>query len=52
MVKNWSKIVLVSLLVIAFAAPAFATTARVRSLAGTGDYFFVNSQTRKPLAVR
>jgi len=38
MVKNWSKIVLVSLLVIAFAAPAFATTARVRSLANTGDY--------------
>jgi len=38
MVKNWSKIVLVSLLVIAIAAPAFATTARVRSLAGTGNY--------------
>jgi hypothetical protein len=38
MVKNWSKIVLVSLLVIAFAAPAFATTARVRALANTGDY--------------
>jgi hypothetical protein len=38
MVKNWSKIVLVSLLVIAIAAPAFATTARVRSLANTGDY--------------
>jgi hypothetical protein len=38
MVKNWSKIVLVSLLVIAFAAPAFATTARVRALADTGDY--------------
>jgi hypothetical protein len=38
MVKNWSKIVLVSLLVIAIAAPAFATTARVRSMANTGDY--------------
>ncbi len=38
MVKNWSRIVLVSLLVIAFAAPVFATTARVRALANTGDY--------------
>ena len=38
MIKNWSKIVLVSMLVIAIAAPAFATTARVRSLANTGDY--------------
>lgn len=38
MVKNWSKTVLVSLLVIAIAAPVFATTARVRSLANTGDY--------------
>ena len=38
MVKNWSKIVLVSMLVIAIAAPAFATTARVRSMANTGDY--------------
>jgi hypothetical protein len=38
MVKNWSKIVLVSMLVVAFAAPAFATTSRVRSLANTGDY--------------
>jgi hypothetical protein len=38
MVKNWSKIVLVSLLVIAVAAPVFATTARVRALANTGDY--------------
>jgi hypothetical protein len=38
MVKNWSKIVLVSLLVIAIAAPVFATTARVRALANTGDY--------------
>jgi hypothetical protein len=38
MVKNWSKIVLVSMLAVAIAAPAFATTARVRSLANTGDY--------------
>jgi hypothetical protein len=38
MFKNWSKIVLVSLLVVAIAAPAFGTTARVRSMAGTGDY--------------
>lgn len=38
MVKNWSKIVLVSMLVVAIAAPAFATTARVRSLANTGNY--------------
>jgi hypothetical protein len=38
MVKNWSKIVLVSLLIVALAAPAFATTARVRSLANSGDY--------------
>ncbi len=38
MFKNWSKIVLVSMLVIVIAAPAFATTARVRTMAGTGDY--------------
>jgi hypothetical protein len=38
MIKNWSKIVLVSMLVVAIAAPAFATTARVRSMANTGDY--------------
>ncbi len=38
MLKSWSKIVLVSMLVIVIAAPAFATTARVRSMAGTGDY--------------
>jgi hypothetical protein len=38
MVKNWSRIVLVSLLALAIAAPAFATTARVRSMANTGDY--------------
>lgn len=38
MFKSWSKIVLVSMLVIVIAAPAFATTARVRSMAGTGDY--------------
>ena len=38
MFKNWSKIVLVSVLVLAMAAPVFASTARVRSLAHTGDY--------------
>jgi hypothetical protein len=38
MFKNWSKIVLVSLLVVAIAAPAFGTTARVRSMANTGNY--------------
>jgi hypothetical protein len=38
MFKSWSKIVLVSMLVIVIAAPAFATTARVRTMAGTGDY--------------
>ncbi|MCK4774291.1 MAG: hypothetical protein KAT30_05880, partial [Candidatus Krumholzibacteria bacterium] len=38
MLKSWSKIVLVSMLVIVIAAPAFATTARVRTMAGTGDY--------------
>ena len=38
MFKNWSTIVLVSLLVVAIATPAFGTTARVRSMAGTGDY--------------
>ncbi len=38
MFKNWSTIVLVSLLVVAIAAPAFGTTARVRSMAGTGNY--------------
>jgi hypothetical protein len=38
MVRTWSKVVLISLLVIAIAAPAFASTSRVRSLARTGDY--------------
>jgi len=38
MLKNWSKIVLVSMLVLATAVPVFATTARIRSLANTGDY--------------
>lgn len=38
MVKAFSKVLILSLLVVALAAPAFATTARVNSLAGTGDY--------------
>jgi hypothetical protein len=39
MAKNWSKIVLVSLLVVVFGASlAYASTSRVRSLANTGDY--------------
>ena len=39
MVKNWSKIVLVSTLVVVLAASmAFASTSRVRTLANMGDY--------------
>jgi hypothetical protein len=38
MFKSWSKIVLVSMLAIVIAAPAFATTARVNTMAGTSDY--------------
>jgi hypothetical protein len=39
MLRNWSKIILVSTLVLMVAASlSFATTARVRSLAHTGDY--------------
>ncbi|MDH3197446.1 MAG: hypothetical protein OEO21_04320 [Candidatus Krumholzibacteria bacterium] len=39
MFRNWSKIILVSTLVLMVAASlSFATTARVRSLAHTGDY--------------
>ena len=39
MSKNWSKILLVSMLVVVFASSlAFATTSRVRSLANSGDY--------------
>lgn len=38
MVKAFSKVLILSLLVVALAAPAFATTSRVNSLAGTGDY--------------
>jgi hypothetical protein len=38
MFKVFSKVLILSLLVIALAAPVFATTARVNSLAGTGDY--------------
>jgi len=51
MFKNWSKIVLVSALVIAIAAPAvFATTARVRSLANTGDYYSDDSNVNRWLS--
>lgn len=39
MVKNWSKIVLVSMLVVFFATSmAYASTSRVRTLANMGDY--------------
>jgi hypothetical protein len=38
MSKNLGKVVLISLLVVAMAAPVFATTTRVNSLAGTGNY--------------
>jgi len=39
MVKNWSKIVLVSMLVVIFATSlAYASTSRVRSLANAGNY--------------
>lgn len=39
MVRNWSKVLLVSLVIMAlFASMAFASTSRVRSLASTGDY--------------
>ena len=46
MFKNWSKIVLVSMLVVVVAASmSFATTSRVRSLAQTGDYMSDDSNT-------
>ena len=39
MVKNWSKIVLVSMIVVVFASSlAYASTTRVRSLGHMGDY--------------
>jgi hypothetical protein len=38
MFKSWSKIVLVSMVAIVIAAPAFATTARVNTMAGASDY--------------
>ena len=50
MFKNWSKIVLVSMLVLAMAAPVFATTARVRSLANTGDYYSDDSNVNRWLS--
>jgi hypothetical protein len=48
MSKNWSKIVLVSLLILTVAASmSFATTARVRSLAYTGDYMSDDSNAMR-----
>lgn len=48
MFKNWSKVVLVSMLVLMVAASmSFATTARVRSLAGTGDYMSDDSNAMR-----
>lgn len=48
MSKNWSKIVLVSVLVLMVAASmSFATTARVRSLAYTGDYMSDDSNAMR-----
>lgn len=38
MSKNWSKIVLVSVMMLLVASASYATTARVNTLAGTGDY--------------
>jgi hypothetical protein len=48
MLKNWSKIVLVSVLVLMVTASlSFATTARVRSLAHTGDYLTDDSNAQR-----
>jgi hypothetical protein len=48
MFKNWSKVVLVSMLVLMVAASmSFATTSRVRSLAGTGDYMSDDSNAMR-----
>ncbi len=47
MFKNWSKIVLVSMLVLMVASLAFASTARVRSLAHTGDYISDDSNAHR-----
>jgi len=48
MFKNWSKVVLVSMLVLMVAASmSFATTARVRSLANTGDYMSDDSNAMR-----
>jgi hypothetical protein len=45
---KWSKIVLVSMLVLAmFASISFATTARVRSLANSGDYMSDDSNVNR-----
>jgi len=48
MYKNWSKVVLVSMLIVVVAASmSFATTARVRSLANTGDYMSDDSNVNR-----
>ncbi|MBI4720631.1 MAG: hypothetical protein HY770_05330 [Chitinivibrionia bacterium] len=38
MIKAFSRVLLLSLFVVALAAPVYATTARVNSLGGVGDY--------------
>ncbi|MCH7548418.1 MAG: hypothetical protein IH969_02590 [Candidatus Krumholzibacteriota bacterium] len=51
MFKNWSKVVLVSMLIVVVAASiSFATTARVRSLANTGDYYSDDSAVNRWLS--
>ena len=48
MSNHWSKIVLVSMLVLALGASlAFGTTTRVRSLANTGDYYSDDSNVHR-----
>jgi hypothetical protein len=48
MLRNWSKIALASFLVLMIGAPiANATTARVRSLANTGDYISDDSAVNR-----
>jgi len=48
MLKNWSRIALASFLVLMIGASvAFATTARVRSLANTGDYISDDSAVNR-----
>jgi hypothetical protein len=48
MLRNWSKVALASFLVLMIgASAAFATTARVRSLANTGDYISDDSAVNR-----